>query len=176
LGSNFFNPKDRIGNTTLRPQAPQTPNGANQLQHALPASFSPFTSPWGFPSPLPQIPPAMYQLMQQWGMPSHMHTFMPSTPALPDPTTIHQIEPSTPNGNIGMVDAVAAWCHQHKLGDEESQCLQKLGFKVGDDLDELTDKMWKFAGALSLCRMWILRAYRLSKDVSVVLQSSAQDG
>ena len=94
----------------------------------------------------------------------------------PSPTAIHQIEPSNPNGNIGMVDAATAWCHQHNLGDEESQCLRKLGFKVGDDLDEVTDEMWKFAEALPLCRMRILRAYRSSKDVSGALQSPAQVG
>src|ERR1700755_1612513 len=86
---------------------PQTSNGTNQLPHVLPASFSALASPWGFPSPFPQIPPAMYQFMQQWGMPSHMNSFMPPTPMLPSPTTIHQIDPSIPNGNIGMMDAVA---------------------------------------------------------------------
>jgi hypothetical protein len=176
LGSNFFNPKDRIGGTTLQAHALQTPNGANQLQHAPPASFSPLASPWGFPSPFPQIPPAMYQFMQQWGMPSHMNTFMPPTPMSPSPATFRQIDPSAPNGNIGMVDAVAAWCRQHNLSNEKSQCLQKLGFRVGDDLDELTDEMWKFAEALPLCRMRILRAYRSSKDVSGALQSSSQVG
>jgi hypothetical protein len=66
----------------------------------------------------------------------------------------------------------------HNLGDEESQCLQKLGFRVGNDLDELTDGMWEFAEALPLCRMHILRAYRSSKDVSGALQvqSPAQVG
>jgi hypothetical protein len=174
LGSNFFNPKDRIGGTTLHTQASQTPNGVNQLQHLSPANFSPLASSWGFPSPLPQIPPAMYQFMQQWGMPSHMHTFMPPTPS---PTTIHQ--PSAPNGNISMVDVnhvITAWCLQHHLGDEESQCLQKLGFKVGDDLNKVTVEMWKFAEALPLCRMRILRAYRSSKSVGGALQSPAQVG
>ena len=71
-----------------------------------------------------------------------------------------------------MNDAAAAWCCQHNLGDEESQCLRKLGFRVGDDLDELTDEMWKFAEALPLCRMRILRAYKSSKDVG----SSTQIG
>jgi hypothetical protein len=104
------------------------------------------------------------------------HTFMPSAPMSPSPTTIHQIEPSTPNGNIGMVDTVAAWCCQHNLGDEGSQCLRKLGFRVGDDLDELTDEMWKFAEARPLCRMQILRAYRSSKDVTGAIQSATQVG
>jgi hypothetical protein len=99
-----------------------------------------------------------------------MQAFAPLTPILPGSTTICQIEPSTPTGNTSMVDAMAAWCCQHNLGDEESQCLQRLGFRVGDDLDELTDEMWKFAEVLPLCRMCILRAYKLS------LQSSAQIG
>jgi hypothetical protein len=52
--------------------------------------------------------------------------------------------------------------------------LRKLGFKVGDDLDELDDEMWKFAEALPLCRMHILRAYRSGKKVSEAAQSPAQ--
>jgi len=160
----------------LQAQAPRTPNGANQLQQALPTSFSPLASPWDFPSPLSQASPTMYQFMQQWGMPSHMHPFVPPTPMSFSPTPIHPIGPSTSNGNVGMVDAVAAWCHQHNLGDEESQCLRKLGFKAGDDLNELTDEMWKFADTPPLCRMRILRAYRSSKDISTALQSPAQEG
>jgi hypothetical protein len=92
-----------------------------------------------------------------------------TTPVSPSPATIRQIDPSTPSGNIGMVNAVVAWCHRHNLGDEESQCLRKLGFRFGNDLDELTDEineMWKFAEALPLCCMRILQAYRSSKDVS----------
>jgi hypothetical protein len=88
--------------------------------------------------------------------------------------TMHQPGPSAPHGNVSVVDAVAAWCQQHDLGDEESQCLRKLGFKVGDDLDELDDEMWKFAEALPLCRMRILRAYRSGKKVSEAAQSPAQ--
>jgi hypothetical protein len=89
---------------------------------------------------------------------------------------MRQPEPNTPHGNISTADAVVAWCRQHDLGDEESQCLKKLGFKVGDDLDELSDEMWKFAEALPLCRMRILRAYRSSKEVGGALQSPAQVG
>ena len=100
--------------------------------------------------------------------------FLSLTPMSPSPATIRQAELSTPNGN--MVDAVAVWCRQHNLGDEESQCLKKLGFKVGDDLDELSDEMWKFAEALPLCHMRILRAYRSSKDVKGTLQSPARVG
>jgi hypothetical protein len=95
----------------------------------------------------------------------------------PSPTTaIHQIVPSTSTGNISTVDAAAAWCRQHDLGDDESQCLRRLGFRVGDDLDELTDEMWKFAKALPLCRMRILRAYKSSKKDSGALQYPAQIG
>lgn len=76
------------------------------------------------------------------------------------------------------MDAVAAWCRQHNLGDEEAQCLRKLGFKVGDNLDDLTEEMWKFSEAPPLCRLRILQAYRLSKDsdVSGALSSFTHDG
>jgi hypothetical protein len=105
-------------------------------------------------------------------MPSHMHPFASLIPMSPRPAIICQPEPSPPDGNISMVDAVVAWCHQHNLSEEESQCLRKLGFKVGDDLDELSNEMWKFAKALPLCHMCILQAYRSSKEVA--LQSPAQ--
>lgn len=84
-----------------------------------------------------------------------MHPFTSSTPMSPSLVTMHEPESST-HGDISTADAVAAWCRQHNLGDEESQCLRKLGFKIGDDLDELSDEMWKFAEALPLCRMHIL--------------------
>jgi hypothetical protein len=132
-----------------------------------------------------QIPPAlaMYQFMQQWGMPSvpsgpsHMNGFMPGfmpptpiSPSGPGPTTVYQTGPSAPTGNTSIVDAAAAWCRQYNLGDEELRCLQRLGFRVGDNLNDLTDEMWNFAEALPLCRMRIIRAYKSS------LQSPAPIG
>jgi hypothetical protein len=81
---------------------------------------------------------------------------------------------STPHGSIGTADVVALWCQQHNLGDEEAQCLRKLGFKVSDDLDALDDEMWKFAGALPLCHMRILRANRSGKIVGGAPQSPVQ--
>jgi hypothetical protein len=105
-----------------------------------------------------------------------MHPFTSPTPTSPGPPTMRQPEPGTSHGNISVADAVAAWCCQHDLGDKEAQCLRKLGFKIGDDLDELSDEMWKLAEALPLCRMHILRAYRSSKEVGRALQSVAQVG
>lgn len=139
----------------------------------LPAGFSPLASPWGFPSPPPQMLPAMFQYMQhQWGMPSHMHPYAsPSASISPGLAAFRQPEPSTStfHGTIDTADAVGAWCQQHDLGEDETQCLRKLGFKVGDDLEELSDDMWKFAGVLPLCRMHIIRAYRSSKEVNATI-------
>ena len=66
------------------------------------------------------------------------------------------------NAGVGT-ESVDDWCNKFNLGDEERQGLNKLGFRVGDKLDSLTNDVWDWAGLAPLCRMQILAAYQSSQ-------------
>lgn len=74
-----------------------------------------------------------------------------------------QSRPNMAHGSSSAVagaESVDEWCRRHSLGEDERQGLIKLGFKVGDKLDDLTNDLWEWAGLAPLCRMRILVAYR----------------
>ena len=121
------------------------------------------TAPWGYgnmPSPSPQqFGPQFYQ---PWAMPAHMQAFTgPNTPptlAAQRVLPIQQINP------MAAENAVAIWCRKFGLDTEERDSLTKLGFKVSDKLDSLSDTLWEWAGVLPLGHIRILEAYAASKE------------
>ena len=65
--------------------------------------------------------------------------------------------------NSIAVESVDKWCHKFNLGNDECQSLIKLGFKVGDKLDLVTDDMWEWVGVAPLHHMHILAAYQVGQ-------------
>ena len=54
--------------------------------------------------------------------------------------------------------SIREWCVKHSLGEEEYQGLVKLGFRVGDELDQLDDSSWRWANLGPLHKQRILAA------------------
>lgn len=73
-------------------------------------------------------------------------------------TPMPQPSSSTPAPSTQL--AAEEWCKKHNLGDDEYQGLMKLGFRVGDKLDELSKDMWEWANLGPLHQQCILAAYR----------------
>ena len=55
------------------------------------------------------------------------------------------------------------WCIKHGLGDEEYQGLVKLGFRIGDELEQLDDLSWRWANLGPLHKQRILAACKSNK-------------
>ncbi|KAG2150929.1 hypothetical protein DEU56DRAFT_714345, partial [Suillus clintonianus] len=162
IGSNFFNPKDRIKDLTL-PQTPQTPRASNMSDQP----FFPSMSPWNLPNPLlQQFSSPMYPFVP-WNMhPLHMQQFVPPTPS----PVAHHVGPGCTHQHFGASASISAapaqvtknpveeWCQKYALDDEDCQSLKKLGFKVGDKLDALGADIWEWAAVPPLARIRILNA------------------
>lgn len=67
-----------------------------------------------------------------------------------------------PAPTVQPADEIEAWCHKHGLGNEECDALKKLGFKLGDKLDNLPDEVWTWAEVPPLRRIRIVAAYNTS--------------
>lgn len=62
---------------------------------------------------------------------------------------------------------VKDWCNKHNLGDDESQGLSKLGFRVGagNKLDNIPKEHWEWAGLGPLHQQRILTAYNAERGL-----------
>lgn len=61
--------------------------------------------------------------------------------------------------------AVKAFCDKYELGDEEREGLRKLGFRVGDALDTVTENEWVISGLAPLHRRRVLSAWNTEYSV-----------
>lgn len=122
-------------------------------------------SPWGYGAFPPHgFPPHGYP---SHGFPSPFNPFTPwaqaqGTPTSTGPTASQSNALPTLQPASKTEEDVYGWCQQHGLGADERDALKELGFKVGDQLDALSDGMWEAAKVRPLCRMRILAAYNAS--------------
>jgi hypothetical protein len=61
------------------------------------------------------------------------------------------------------MESVSKWCSKHNLTTDEQAGLERLGFIMGDKLNNVPDSMWEWAGLPPLCQMHILAAYQASQ-------------
>ncbi|KAF8800140.1 hypothetical protein BYT27DRAFT_7342686 [Phlegmacium glaucopus] len=124
--------------------------------HYPPSPYYPFSTPFGFGSPLP------------WDYPAAPPQ-MPGPKIIPPMTNMPQILPSPGLPLVPVpvnptlfpaTQDLKAWCMQHTLGEAEYEGLLKLGFRVGDGhvLANLETSMWEWAGIAPLAQMRILTA------------------
>lgn len=85
-------------------------------------------------------------------------------PMLPTPASHLHAQNSMITGasHAGAPGPIDIWGHQFGLDAEECGYLQKLGFRVGDDLGAISENMWEAAVVLVCHRVSILKAYSLS--------------
>ena len=60
--------------------------------------------------------------------------------------------------------AVKAFCDKYDLGDEEREGLHKLGFRIGDDLNTVTESEWAVSGLAPLHRRRVLSAWNTEQS------------
>ena len=68
--------------------------------------------------------------------------------------------------HTSAVDPIEEWGRRFGLDAEECGFLRKLGFRIGDNLEAISDRMWELA-AIPVCRrLSILSAYSRSLEAS----------
>jgi hypothetical protein len=72
----------------------------------------------------------------------------------------HLSSPFEADPDVGVHE----FCEAYGIGMEEEQCLEKLGFQMGDKLDDVVDQEWKEAGFKPLAWKRVLKAYKKCKD------------
>jgi hypothetical protein len=77
-------------------------------------------------------------------------------PTMPPAGTSHRDPPSSP---VSTQCDISKWCATYKLGEETEAGLERLGFVVGDNLDEVTEKEYMEAGFKVLAWRHVLKAY-----------------
>ena len=181
VGGQFFSLKDHLKDgLELQSQTPLTPQPP-PLHHQMYSMTSPwslfgghsnFPFPYGMPSQITnanQQPPGYFPQVysQQWGPPMP-YAAGSQGPMSPTPGSHFQVQSSIIPGpsHVGPPDPIDTWGHQFGLDAEECGYLRKLGFRVGDNLDAISEKMWE-AAAVPVCHcVSILKAYSLSFTAS----------
>lgn len=82
--------------------------------------------------------------------------------------TNHTVIPilSTPTLSAPQA-AVKAFCDKHEFGEEEREGLRKLGFRIGDDLDTVTESEWVVCGLAPLHRRRVLLAWNTERSAAI---------
>jgi hypothetical protein len=70
-----------------------------------------------------------------------------------------QLTPELTPALSAPLAAVKAFCDKYDLGDEEREGLRKLGFRIGDVLDTITESEWAISGLPPLHRRRVLLAW-----------------
>jgi len=171
IGTNFFMLKNCIQDELPQPlgnaPGPHMPNGF--------VGYQGMPLPWG---PMRYSP--QYQMPPQYGMPWQQQQPTPTTPwtvaTQPSPLTPGNHMPASPytppmhqaathaEPSQTAPESVSEWCSRYHLTADEQAGLQRLGFVVGDKLDNVPDSMWEWAGLPFLRRMHILAAYQASQS------------
>jgi hypothetical protein len=178
LGSNYFKQKYRLDfSKSVKPvvspirAAPVTAGPDMSASSAAPSNSSwngqlygpPFESPHYrhpyqpmmlysnyYPSPthFPPVPANQVQLSQA-DTANHAAIPTSSTPTLSAPQA-----------------AVKAFCDKYDFGNEEREALHKLGFRIGDDLNSVTDDEWGTSGLAKLHRRRVLLAWNTEHSLA----------
>ena len=146
---NFFMPKNRIRDEPPQPlghaPGPHTPNGF--------VGYQGMPSPWGLMGYSPQ-----YQMPPPYGMPWQPQPPAPTTPwavttqpspmtpgnHMPSPYTPSMYQataPAGPSWGQTTTESVSKWCSKHNLTADKQAGLERLGFVIGDKLDNVPDSM-----------------------------------
>jgi hypothetical protein len=178
LGSNHFTAKHRlqVEDSTTSPKhtksVPDVP--------AVPAAPANLALPPCYPQGYPLIPPQQqhhygypYQPLVPYGNQYASGFAFPPIPPIPG-SSLHSnqvqlgernqaataLVPKQPSPSLTVPQAaVKAFCDKYDLGDEEREGLQKLGFRVGDALDTVTESEWLVSGLAPLHRRRVLLAW-----------------
>jgi hypothetical protein len=71
----------------------------------------------------------------------------------------------TPASSLSVSQAaVKAFCDKYDLGDEEREGLRKLGFRIGDALDTVTESEWAMSNLAPLHRRRVLLAWNTEQS------------
>jgi hypothetical protein len=105
--------------------------------------------------------------------PGFAPTFPPTPTADTDPSQVQlgqgnqalAIVPKLPAPALSVPQAaVKAFCDKYNLGDEERDGLCKLGFRIGDALDTVTESEWVISGLAPLHRRRVLLAWNTEQS------------
>jgi hypothetical protein len=189
LGSNYFGAKHRLGFSKSKPAPVTVPDTDNMSAGSAASTYQ--SSVWnGHPYYQPlQNPPHHYYGHPYQGMASYDNhyyspgfaplnpTAFPPTPIIHSESNQVQSGPSGPSQGNAVVPkqltpalsaplaAVKAFCDKYDLGDEEREGLCKLGFRIGDVLDTVTESEWAISGLPPLHRRRILLAWKAEQSV-----------
>lgn len=182
LGTNHFGAKHRIGFSNAN-DLPAVPSPAVPPPDGPP--FYPlhpqhhYSYPHGPYHPLPVAPygslghyaPGFAPLNPVAFPPASApgHSLYSNQVQLDDSTVRNQAvvpEQSNPGLSVPQV-AVKAFCDKYDLGDEEREGLRKLGFRVGDALDTVTESEWVISGLAPLHRRRVLLAWNTEHGVQL---------
>jgi hypothetical protein len=179
LGSNYFGAKHRLGflkSTKPAPVAavpdmsassaapswdghPYCPSLQSPLQHHYGHSYQPMTlygnyyTPGFAPLNATAFPPGptstAHSDQVQLGQDNQAPAIVP--------------KPFTSALSVSQA-AVKAFCDKYDLGDEEREGLRKLGFRIGDALDTVTESEWAISGLAPLHRRHVLSAWNTEQS------------
>jgi hypothetical protein len=150
----------------------------------MPARADPALNPYMF-VPAPQMmPPMMPQMMMPPMMPQMMPQMQMMPPMFPPmfpqmfpqmvpqmvntPATVtsltelagtHHVDPPSSPVSVQVDCDISEWCARYKLDAEIEAGLERLGFVVGDNLDEVTAMEYGEAGFKALTWRRVLKAY-----------------
>jgi hypothetical protein len=85
----------------------------------------------------------------------------PRVVTAPAPPSDHWDEP--PSSPVSTDGDITAWCAKHKLEESILAGLELLGFRVGDNLDGVTEKEYVEAGIKKLQWNRVMKAYRFER-------------
>ena len=137
--------------------APAMPAPLNPAQYMFIPGQMPQMMPQMYPQMYPQmlpqmLPPMLPPMLPQMPWNGQVGTGMPTTPA----STGHLDPPLSP---VSTECDISEWCTKYKLDEESEAGLERLGFVVGDNLDEVTEKEYTEAGFKALAWRRVLKAY-----------------
>jgi len=79
------------------------------------------------------------------------------------PTTPPDRFEEPPSSRVSNADDLVAWCAKYKLDDKILAGLEKLGFRIGDALDVITEQDYAEVGLKKLQWNRVLKANRLDR-------------
>jgi hypothetical protein len=149
---------DRVapGLPTIPNAFPGLPTTPNTLAAA---AFNPFMNPMMAMNPM-MMPFLAAMQVPGMGMPAWNNALPVTTPA---PTTSPDRFDEPPSSPVSNADDLATWCAKYKLDDDILGGLERLGFRIGDALDVITEQDYTEVGLKKLQWNRVLKANRLDR-------------
>ena len=185
LGSNYFGAKHRLDFSKSAKPIPVTiadtsagPSGAAPSSWDGHPYYPPLPNPQHYGHPWHPTPYQFYGTPYASGFPPlNAPAFLPNVTSTT--TGVHSEQVQLDQGNKAVVPeqltptlsvvqaAVKAFCDKYEFGDEEREGLRKLGFRMGDALDTVTEIEWAVSGLAPLHRCRVLSAWNTEKSLAL---------